>query len=92
MTVQAKREPLEFLHLQDVTGVINTYTSLYGMGYRGILDTVGNETARLDMSLPDNVPVTAAVGDVILYRTSPAIQVVACISYDELVADYEAVA
>jgi hypothetical protein len=92
MTIQAKREPLEFLHLDSVGAVINTYSTLYGMGYRGTLDTVGDVTAAINMALPNHVPISAAVGDVILYRTAPAIEVVDTVTFNELIERYEAVA
>jgi hypothetical protein len=88
MPCQAKTEPLEYLHLTSVQQVRDSEKLLYDIGYRGSFTTT-NGAGRLELSAPDAVPVSAAVGDVIVYRTSPAPQVVACKTWDEFVATFD---
>lgn len=90
MTIQAKVEPLEYLSLDTVQAVLNAYTTLYGMGYRGGLDTTGT-SARIAMSQPNQAPVSAAVGDVIVYRNTSPPQVVECMTLTALSAKYQVV-
>jgi hypothetical protein len=88
MPCQAKTEVLEFLHLQTQQQVIDSFNLLLSIGYEGTL-TVTGTSAKIDMQMPDGVPVTVAVEDVILYRTSPAPQVVSCKTWDEFTATFD---
>ena len=88
MPCQVKTEPLEYLQLETAQQVIDSYNMLRGIGYAGTLFTEG-EVARIHMTMPDAVTVEAAVGDVILYKTSPAPAVVDCVSAQEFTTGYD---
>lgn len=88
MPVQAKTEPLEFLYLETTETVFAAFTLLHGMGYRGSLSTVAGVGARMELSMSDAVTVSAAVGDVILYRAEGP-TVIACMSLEAFTAGYD---
>ena len=88
MPCQAKTEPLEYLHLTTVQQVRDCESLLYGIGYRGTFATTG-DSARLNVDAPDAVAVNVALGDVIVYRTTPAPQIVSCKTWDEFNATFD---
>jgi hypothetical protein len=79
---------LQYLHLETVQQVLDSHQLLYNIGYRGSLNTSG-ESARIDMQMSDAVTVGVAVGDVILYRVSPAPQIVSCKAWDDFNATFD---
>jgi hypothetical protein len=88
MPCQAKTEVLQFLHLETKQQVIDSFNMLLGIGYEGTL-AVTATSAQIDMQMPDGVPVQIALGDVFLYRTSPAPQVVSCRTWDDFNATFD---
>jgi hypothetical protein len=88
MPCQAKTEVLQFLHLETRQQVIDSFDLLLGIGYEGTL-AVSKASARIDMQMSDGVPVSVSIGDVFLYRTSPAPQVVSCKTWDEFNATFD---
>ena len=99
MPYQVKPDPpVEPLHLDSMQTMFDTHKMLWDFGYRGGFTTtkseadgVVTESGRFDLVMDDAVPVSAALGDVILYRLAPSPQVVACIPADEFTKNYEAV-
>lgn len=69
---QAKTELLDYHQIVDIDTSMAVYGFLYELGYRGLLNTAGDDV-RLEMTLPGALPVAASTGAVVLYAVQPTV-------------------
>lgn len=91
MPYEAIVETLQPLTLTSTDVLLDNVKLMLQFGYQGTVTFGTGGNARIDMTAAGAVPISASIGDTILYRTDPAAEVVKCVTAEELAANYRVV-